>query len=279
VPVVSPLAEVRLITQRELRKNFRSLKGVVLAALSIAGGAGASMLFAWMDRVRREQLPPGVDVRTLQEQGFTQIYGPDTGRALADCPYSLWMMLIATLWLGPLLVALMGFDAVSGELEHRSVRFWTVRTRRSSYLVGKLLGVWLVVLVVTFGTNVIVWGTTVAVGGLPLSRVLSWGLRFFAISIPISAAWCAIATLVGSQFRTPMLALLNICATFFALWLVRVVAGGAGASAILYLYPNSYDTWFLSPRPLDAARGLVGIGAMVAVAATASVLLFERKDL
>jgi hypothetical protein len=53
----------------------------------------------------------------------------------------------------------------------------------------------------------------------------------------------------------------------------------ADASALLYLYPNAYDQWFLSPRPLDAARGLLGTGAMVALTATASVLLFERKDL
>jgi hypothetical protein len=76
-----------------------------------------------------------------------------------------------------------------------------------------------------------------------------------------------------------MLGLLVICATFFALWLMRVVAGVADASALLYLYPNAYDQWFLSPRPLDAARGLLGTGAMVALTATASVLLFERKDL
>jgi ABC-type transport system involved in multi-copper enzyme maturation permease subunit len=277
--VVSPFAEVRLITGRELRKNFRSSKGVVLAVLSLAGGAGASILFAWMDRVRREQLPPDVDVRTLQEQAFTRLYGADTGKALADCPYSLWMMLVATLWLSPLLVALMGFDSVSGDLQYRSVRFWTVRTRRSSYILGKLLGAWLAVILVTFGMNLIVWGTTMAVGHLAPGPVLAWGLHFFVMSIPITAAWCGIAMLVGSQFRTPMLALLVICAAFFALWLARVVAGFAGVPSLLYAYPNAYDQWFLSPRPVDAARALIGTGVIEVVTATASVLIFERRDL
>ena len=94
---MSPFAEVQLVTARELRKSFRSVKGIVLAAVSIAGGAGVSMLFAWLDRVQRENLPAGIDAHDAQEQFFSRWYSPDTGKRLADCPYSLWMMLIATL--------------------------------------------------------------------------------------------------------------------------------------------------------------------------------------
>ena len=54
---MSPLVEVQLIAWRELRKSVRSLKGLVLAAMALAGGAGASMLFAWIDRLKREALP------------------------------------------------------------------------------------------------------------------------------------------------------------------------------------------------------------------------------
>jgi len=162
--LVSPFAEVTLITARELRKSFRSVKGIVLAAVSIAGGAGVAMLFAWLERVQRENMPPGIDEHDAQEQFFARWYGPDTGKRLADCPYSLWIMLIGTLWLAPLLVALLDFDAVSGDLQYRSVRFWTVRVRRSSYMIGKYLGAWLSVLAVTFGMNVVVWGATAAVG-------------------------------------------------------------------------------------------------------------------
>jgi ABC-type transport system involved in multi-copper enzyme maturation permease subunit len=276
---MSPLVEVQLVTWRELQKSIRSAKGGLLAALTVAGGGGASMLFAWLDRLRREKLPEGVDVHELQQQAFSRLYDADTAKALADCPYSMWMMLIATLWLGPLLVALMGFDAVSGELQHRTVRYWAVRTRRGSYIVGKYLGAWLVVLGVTLGMNVIVWGVTATVGRLPLGLVVAWGVRFFAISIPISAAWCGVATLVGSQFRSPVLALLVICAAFFALWLAWVISGLADAPALSYLYPNAYDRFFLSPRPSDAARGLLGTIAIAALTAGASAILFERRDL
>ncbi len=276
---MSPITEVHLITMRELRRSFRSVKGGLLAALSIAGGAGVSMLFAWLDRIQRQNVPEGMDMRPVRERFFANVYGADTGKVLADCPYSLWMMLIATLWLGPLLVALMDFDAVSGELQHRSVRFWTVRVRRSSYMLGKYLGAWIVVLAVTLGMNMIVWAVTVAVGNLGAGYVLGWGVRFFAVSIPISAAWCGIAMLVGSQFKSPMLSLFVICATFFALWLLRIVSGFSQADWLSYAYPNAYDTLLLSPKAGDAAKGLLGTGAIAVLTTLAGTLLFQRRDL
>lgn len=276
---MSPFTEIQLITSRELRRSFRSVKGGLLAALSVAGGAGVAMLFAWLDRLQRQNLPEGVDTRPLREKFFANLYGSDTGRLLADCPYSLWMMLIATLWLGPFLVALMDFDAVSGEMQHRSVRFWTVRVRRSSYMLGKVLGAWIVVLAVTLGMNVIVWGVTMAVGKLDAGYVLGWGLRFFAVTIPISAAWCGIAMLVGSQFKSPMLSLFVICATFFGLWLVRIVSGFAETEWLAYAYPNAYDSLLLSAKASDAAKGLLGTGAIAGLTTLAGTLLFQRRDL
>jgi ABC-type transport system involved in multi-copper enzyme maturation permease subunit len=275
---VSPFAEVQLVTARELRKSFRSVKGIVLAAVTIAGGAGVAMLVGWLERMQREHLPAGIDARDVQEQFFAQWYGEDTGKRLADCPKSLWIMLIGTLWLAPLLVALLDFDAVSGDLQHRSVRFWTVRVRRSSYMVGKYLGAWIALLAVTFGMNVIVWGATVAVSGLPVAYILSWGVQFFVVSIPIGAAWCGIATLVASQVKTPMLSLLLVFATFFGLWLLRVGAGFSQAEWLAYLYPNLYDQFLLSPKAADVAKGLLGTVLIAGLTTAAGTILFERRD-
>jgi ABC-type transport system involved in multi-copper enzyme maturation permease subunit len=275
---MSPITEVALVTRRELRRSFRSTKGVLLAVLSIAAGAGFSMLFAWLDRVKRENLPPGTDWRAAQEQFFAHWYAPETGKALASCPYSLWMMLVATLWLAPGLVALMTFDAVSGEMQHRTVCFWTVRVRRASYMIGKGLGAWSAVLAVTLGMNLVVWAATIAVGQWPMADVIGWGARFFAVTLPISAAWCGIATLVGSQFKTPMLSLLFICATFFCLWLLRVGAGFARVPWLAYAYPNTFDGLLLSPNVADAASGLAFTGLISVATATAAALVFQRRD-
>ncbi len=276
---VSPLVEVAIIARRELRRSLRSTKGGLSAAVSMAGGAAVSLVFAWFDRVQRQTIPPGVDLSALREEFFVRGYGVTTGRFLVASPYSLWMMLVAMLWLSPLLVALMNFDAVSGELQHRSVRFWTIRVRRSSYIVGKYLAAWLVVLSVMLGMNVIVWGVTLAGGNLAPALVLGWGARFFAVSIPISAAWCGIAMLIGSQFKTPMLSLLAICAGFCALWLLRITGGFTQTQWLEYAYPNAYDRWLLSPNAADVGVGILGTGAIALITTLAGSLLFERKDL
>jgi ABC-type transport system involved in multi-copper enzyme maturation permease subunit len=282
-PALSPAVEIHLLVARELRKSFRSVKGILLALLSILGGGGVAMAFAWVDRVKRENLPPGVNADELQQQLFNKlfepIYGAETGHFLSSCPYTLWLMLMITIWLGPMLVALMGFDSISGEMQHRSVRFWTVRARRSSYRLGKFLGAWIVVLAVTLGMNVIVWAATATVGGLPLATVLGWGVRFFLVSVPISAAWCGIATLAGSQFKTPMLSLLVILATFFVLWMVRIVAGVADVHWLALAYPNIYDEYLLSPNAAQFGKGLLGTGLIAVLTTTAATLSFARRDI
>ncbi len=275
---MSPLVEIRLVTVRELRRSFRSFKGVLLGIIAIAGGAGVSMLLAWIDRAKRESLPPGIDIEAAQEPFFTASYGEETGKAIAACPYALWTILVATLWLGPLLISLLDYDTVSGEVQHRSVRFWTVRTRRSSYILGKALGAWFSVLAVTLGMNVIVWGVTIGVGKVPPAQVLAWGARFFAVTMPISAAWCGVAVLVGSLFRTPMLSLLAISAAFSGLWILRVVAGLSDWPWLAYAYPNFYDSLLLSPRPSTVALGLLGTGAIAALTTGAGASLFRMRD-
>ena len=98
------------------------------------------------------------------------------------------------------------------------------------------------------------------------------------MSVPIIAAWCGIATLVGSQFRTPMLSLLFIFATFFGLWLFRVGAGFSEIEWLAYLYPNAYDNLLLSPAPLTVAKGLLGTGLIAGLTTAAATLSFVRRD-
>jgi hypothetical protein len=255
---MSPATEIRLVMSRELRRSFRSAKGVLLALIALGGGAGVSALLAWVDRMKREAPALGIDPAAAQEFAFEAAYGPVTGKALATCPYPLWTMFIATLWLAPLLISLFDYDTVSGEVQHRSVRFWTVRTRRSSYIVGKVLGAWLTVTVVTLAMNVIVWAVLVGVGQLPAAQVLGWGLRFFAVSLPISAAWSGVAMFVGSLFRTPMMSLLAISAAFSGLWIASVVASLEESKWLGYAYPNVYDRLLLSPRAGEVALGPSG---------------------
>jgi ABC-type transport system involved in multi-copper enzyme maturation permease subunit len=273
------MSEVGLVVGRELRKNFRSIKGILLAALTLLGGFALSMLLVWGEQLRAEQEGLTKEaIQATQLKVLSRAYGEEQGRYLADAPYVLLVLLKITVWLGPLLVALVSFDSLSGEIQHRTVRYWTVRTRRFSYYAGKFIGIWAVVSSITLAMSLVIWIVTVARGYAPFGTTFSWGIRFWVASLPLSAAWCGVATLVGSQFRVPILSLLVICATFFVLWVLWIIGNVADVMWLAHVYPNHYDTYLLSPKVEDALKGFGACAAFIAVTIAAGALLFQRRD-
>jgi ABC-type transport system involved in multi-copper enzyme maturation permease subunit len=276
---MNPLSEISLVVQRELRKNLRSVKGILLTALSLLGGTGVAYLMVrW---VQHEYAGISADeIRQGQEMLFTKVYNDAVmGAYMSTAPLSLVVMLELTIWLAPMLIALSSFDAISGDVQHRTVRYWTVRTRRSSYYVGKFLGVWGTVAVITLCMDLLMWVVAVAEGE-KLGPILSWGIRFFLVSLPISAVWCAISTFVGSMFRQPILSLLVTLGTFFLVWLCGfMIARGAEIKWMTYLYPNAYDVLLLSPRIEHAGTGLGVCLGVAAVLTAAGVAIFQRRDI
>jgi ABC-type transport system involved in multi-copper enzyme maturation permease subunit len=275
---MSPAAEVAIVAQREVRKNVRSAKGIALLALSLMGGVVAALVFAWFDKLKQEKLAslPPEGVVEAQRQIILMLGDGDEalGDALSKAPGALLGAFKITVLFGPALVALLGFDALSGELQHRTVRYWTVRTRRVSYYVGKVLGLWVVVSALTLLVHLLVW-TVVIARGETAGAVIEWGPRLWATTLPLSLVWCSIAQLVASQFRAPMLSLLLTFGCFFVL-LIAYVAGASGKLPPLqYIYPNVYDTWLLHPHPDRFFEGLgiclVSAAAYIAAGAAAFV--------
>jgi ABC-type transport system involved in multi-copper enzyme maturation permease subunit len=278
---VNPVVEIGLIIARELRKNLRSIKGLILFALSLLGGTAISLGLLKLEEFKRTKLHDLTPeaIRAMREEGLTQLFhDPDMGKYLADAPEVLLIVLTLTVWLGPLLVALLGFDAVSAEVQHRSVRYWTVRARRWSYMVGKFFGLWAIVSAMTLSMHAFIWILVVARGDATFGTTLAWGLRFWAVTLPISAAWCGIATLVGSLFRSPILALLVTFASFFVLWLAWIIGGVSGAEPLMYAYPNFYEEWLLSPRIERAGLGLAACTAFAAATMGLGSYLFVKRD-
>ena len=278
---MNPLLEIGLIVQRELRKNIRSVKGIILITISLLGGTAIALLLMKIEEFKRTKLADMTPeaLHGFREEGLSQFYNdPAMGKYLADAPEVLLIVLNITVWLGPLLIALLGFDSISGDVQHRSVRYWTVRSRRWSYMVGKYVGLWTIVSAITLVMHAFIWVLVVARGDATLGTAMSWGIRFWLVTLPISAAWCGIATLIGSLFRSPILALLVTFATFFVAWLVYVIGGVSGTEAMMFVYPNNYDKWLLSPR-ID--RVAIGFGACAAFAVGTMGLgafLFSKRD-
>ena len=278
---MSPLSEIRFVAQRELGKSFRSAKGIVLLVLSLLAGIGATLILVKAQQLKREEFA-GADaeaLRSLREKAATQIFGdPATGKSLADAPEVLVAVLLLTIWLTPLIISLLGFDSVSGDLQHKAVRYWTLRTRRWSYFIGKFVGVWATVSMITFAMHALIWVLCIVRGEAPAASALGWGIRFWLITLPISAAWCGLATVVSSLFKTPILSLLAIFAAFFALWLMWGIGQVAHTEVLQYVYPNFYDSMLVNPRLDRAMTGLAACLGMAAAYVGAGSFLFAKRD-
>ncbi len=277
---MNPLSEVWLILQRELLRNFRSVKGIVLALLALLGGSGAAMLLVKFQQFKRTQLPDITPehMKELREQALAQVYDPETAKQLSSSPEVLYVVLMLTVWLTPLLIVFLGFDNVSSELQHKAVRYWTVRTRRGSYFIGKFLGLFATVSLITLSMHVLIWVVCIARGEASAGETFAWGARFWATSLPMSAAWCAVATLVGSLFRQPFLALLMICVAFFSLWFLWAVGLAANVEGLAYVYPNYYDKLLLSSKAWTAAGGVAACLGFTVIGVGGGTLIFARRD-
>lgn len=278
---MSPLSEIRFVAQRELGKSFRSAKGIVLLVLSLLGGTAASLLLVKVQQLKREKMP-NIDpesLRSIREDAATQIFGdPATGKSLADAPEVLIAVLLLTIWLTPLVISLLSFDSVAGDLQHKAVRYWTLRTRRWSYFVGKWAGVFATISTMTFAMHALIWVVCILRGEAPAATALGWGIRFWLLTLPMSAAWCGIATFVSSLFKSPIIALLVTFATFFVLFMFWLVGGVTHADALMYVYPNFYEDMLVNPRLDRSMTGLACCLGMAALYVGGGSYLFTKRD-
>jgi ABC-type transport system involved in multi-copper enzyme maturation permease subunit len=278
---MNPLLETWLVAARDSRKNVRSIKGLVMLGISLLGAFACTFKLPKFEDLMEDVKKLDADqIRQVKIQFFSKLYADDgAGETLANAPIKLVILFFIAVWLVPLLVMIIGFDGVSSDLQYRSVRYWTVRTRRPSYYAGKFLALWGVIGLVTLVMQALIWLVTIVRAEATPADTLSWGLRFWLVSLPITGAWCGLATLTGSLFRVPMLSLLTTGGTFFVLFFLGYIIGkGADVSYLRFLYPNNFDAWMLSGK---SERVLEGVGVCVAymlVTSGAGAAVFMQRD-
>lgn len=290
---MNPVVETRFIVQRELRKSFRSIKGIILSLLTVAGGGGLALLFAQSDDIRQKRLhekeiSPEMLVEAKKKLFAWWFMDGATGDHVGNAPGLLFFLFAVSLVLMPAVVLILGFDSVSAESQHRTVRYWTVRSRRSSYIIGKWLGLWATCGIVALGMHALIWIVCTVRGEAPLAQILSWGIRFWLASMPILGMWCAVSVFVSSLLRIPILALLTTAGVFFVWWLVYFPfwigahgdpeQGPTSPTPILYIFPNFYDRFILSPQVGPFLIGLAVCFGFAAAMLAASSALFAKRD-
>lgn len=288
---MSPATEIRLLVAREVVRSVRSVKGLVLGVITLVGAVIASIAVTWIEGSDLAKAGSAEALTQMKREMLEKQLGDAQLAAyLAAMPESLKMFLEITVWLAPLLIALLGFDTVAGELQHKSVRFWTVRTRRGSYFAGKVLGLWALVGLITLALSLLVDLFALARGYVGFGALLGWGARFYMVAFVIAGAWAAIAVFISSCFKQPIAALLTTFGTFFLLWIASVAGIAVRARELIetgtmppmrwyeYLYPNAYDNLLLSPQPGNVFKALGILLGFVAVAIAGGSVLFAKRD-
>ena len=277
--------EAVLVAGREVRRNLKSVKGIVLLVLCVMGGVIAALIMVGIQKFDLASAAASQvsdqQVKMLQEMALSRQYGDEAiGKYLVQAPMVLLAATVTGVWLAPLLVALVGFDSISTDLQYRGIRYISIRVNRAAYYVGKLVGLWIVVCLMMLFSHAFIWAVAVGRGSATFSEVLAWGPRFWLVTVAIAAAWCGVAQLIASQFKAPIIALLVTCVAFFGAWIVDAIGVlWSPLHALVYVYPNTYDGWLLSPHIDRVALGALVCLAFMAITSAAGVYAFMKRDL
>ncbi|AKT38836.1 ABC transporter permease subunit [Chondromyces crocatus] len=274
--------EVVLVASREIRRNLGSRKGIAMFVLFLLGGALPVMIQLFFTRLQTEAgaPPPGVDdpTRAMRKVLLQRIYDEPTADYLIECPTVLLFLLRGTLFFLPLLILLIGYDQLAGEVQHRSLRYLAGRAYRGSIVLGKTLGTWVIIACMALVLHGVVWVATILQGDAQPLAVLSWGGRLWFFCIAQAFAYVGLTGLVSSLFRTPAVALFAGAGLLLVLGLANSILGYFESTRLLtWAFPGTYETHLVSPDPLLVARS---IGLFVlwgsACAALASFILQKR---
>jgi len=311
---------VTVIWGAELWRAVRSAKAIILLALYLMFTAmvllGLAYAFRQLQSSIDEQLAlqgasidaaqPLIDQQKNSFVGW--LFGDDEAlrESLVKVPLIVLLTFKITLYFLPLYIAVIGFDQISGEIGPRSIRYLTVRARRSSILWGKYLsqatllgGLVLVVDVAVIG--VARWLTpTFQVGTMAGTFLKCW-----VAATVFSLSYVALSTLCSSLTRSPAVSLILNIFTLFGLWLVNKVGEGAAASIaqeaarakqagveaeapsrivsaltwLQYLSPSHYSDNLLHPHFLKFLGSTAIYAGFAAVFLACGYAVLRRRDL
>lgn len=283
------LKEILVVARHESGRTFKSARVIVLLALYVMFAALILLVVGSIAQALNEQLKTSMEGAD-PEQAAEAMAKARTGflswfldsdesvlGALQQVPLVVIIVFKTTLFWLPPYVVLMAFDAVSGEVGPRSIRYLTVRARRSSVLLGKFLAQALVLLVLVFVVDAAIF-----VYAKVMNPDFSWGLmvatllKFWLAAIVYSLAYLALTILCSTLFRQWALSLIFNFFALFVFWLMNLV-GFAGThremlstglpgpeqitSPIAYLRyatPSFYSSGLLNP---DLQAFLISGGA------------------
>jgi ABC-2 type transport system permease protein len=288
---MSPATEAGLTCLREIRRNLRSAKGVVMGVLFLLGGAAASLIYAAVSELtnpeREGRQIPEEAFRQLREKVWTEVWNADIGHYLADSPSVIVALFKGTLWLIPFMTLMIGFEQVCGDLQHRTFRYHAIRARRGSIIAGKAMAVWAVVSTLLLALHSFVWFVTLVRGDASFAQVAAWGPRIWALSAVFTAAYAGLTILMSSLTRRPVISLFLGLILFSGMWVLDLAVDFAKMvessrfawlEYVGYAIPDNYEAWLVTPKAPEMVGAIAILLAFGAGSTALAGWLVNRKD-
>ncbi len=144
--------------------------------------------------------------------------------SLAKVPLVLLIVFKVTLRFVPLLIALMGFDQLAGEIGPKSIRYFVVRVKRSSLVFGKFLAQATIFgLLLTVSTIMMVVVARVLNPEFEASDVVLWTFKLIVSSFVLALAYLGLTTLCSAVLKQGSVALALNIILLFVLWFVALI--------------------------------------------------------
>lgn len=204
--------------------------------------------------------------------------------ALASVPLVALLIFRLSLFALPAFAALMGFDQISGELGPRSIRYLTIRARRSSILLGKFLAQATVLLTLALLVDAGLYlYAKVTTPDFTTAQMVFALLKAGLAAILFSLAYVALTTLCSTLFRTPAIGLivnLMLWMMDFFLWLLQdKVHWSLIPDFLRFLRPSYYATNLLHPELTQFGISAGAYLGFTALFLAAAILVLRRRDL
>ena len=270
------LAEIWEFTRVDLARLLRSGKGLVLLLLYGLVETAGGVVFAMLARSEAGQvLNSGV------LQSFAAGADSDLAARLHQIPVPILFAYWFTLLVMPVLVLLMGFDQISGELSTRSVRYLAFRSRRVSFTLGKALAQVLALFGLSLCANVVVLLFTLFGGTvIPLGTAVFWLVVLWLLSVVYGLAYVALVAFVSSLSRVPFLSLVAGAVALVAMGITELLGRWYDAfHVVAYALPGTYSSGLVSPHPSTALGAIGALLAFTAVLLSAAVAVVRTRDL
>jgi len=294
------LDEVRAIWKGELQRALRSGWAAALVALFLFGQGLLLAVVGFLTSGAAKMTGPGGDTLTQKKAllTFFSSYSEATIDSIARLPTVLLVAFSATTLVAPLLIALMGFDQVAGEVAPKSMRYLIVRARRTSIVAGKYLTQLTVLLTILALCVVAMVGTARGLDPeFGWGDTLSWGLKLVLAMGAIGVTYAALTALCSALAPNGPLALFLNIGVLFSFWLASLLSGrvrlpgtldAVGLEAtkeesvlayLRYLVPSEFEHRLLSPDALEYATGLLAYLGFALIFLALARLALQRRDL